>query len=362
MVAPLHPQPAPTGGALNDHYSTPPQGPSELPQAGAWITAAKPIITTTTTTTTTTTATPTSSGPSTASPPSSSLSSAATEFPLFGQLPPEIRLQIWRAALPPRTVELHSGRYSSHYARSTPAPWHSSSGNPAPLAVCTEARQEALRRYYTVALPVVSPAGLRDFAGKPFNPPGGADPGLLHDDDDNDKDPHRRHHHHYLSRPGSSADPERRLYLDPQRDTLVILGSLEYPRLMALRANIARQDPGGLRRLALTTGGFTRGSAGAELRVWARVLLAGLDQFTLLLHDELWPPEAVGRDGGGGGSSHVAAVVVPCAPDDRSYVAFATSHRQYLGGGSGWIVVGCRNRRMQVARLEFVRADGVRVH
>lgn len=313
MAAPLGPQPPDAPG-----HSTPPaleaQGPPEAQAvaagrgaaAAAAAAAAKPSR-------------------AAATPAPTSPSPGAPAFPLFGQLPAEIRLQVWRAALPPRTVELHSGRYSSHYARSTPGPWHSSSGNPAPLAACAEARLEGLRRYYTVALPVVAPA---------------ADPG-------------NGSSHHNHGRPGPPANPERRLYLDPRRDTLVVLGALEYRRLEALGAAVARQDARGLRRLALTTGGFTRGSAGPELRVWARVgLLAGLDQFTLLLDDARWPPaEAAGG----------AVAVVPCAPGDRRYAAFATGHRHHLGAGSGWIVVGARGRRMDVARLAFVRADGVPV-
>ncbi|KAK7957750.1 hypothetical protein PG988_012598 [Apiospora saccharicola] len=246
----------------------------------------------------------------------------SSSFPQFAHLPTELRRYIWRASLGPRTVELHSGRYSSHYARLTPAPWHSSSGNPELLSVCAEARAEVLRAAYTVALPVAAPASLRggysDGGGKPLRLP----------------------------------DDERRLlYIDPAHDTVVILGELEYWRIKTLRAAIEAQDPRSLRRLALTTGGFARGLVGPEVRVWARTLLSQLEQFTLLLHDARWPPESLC-------SSKV--VIMDCANEDNVYAEFVKSQGRHLRDGSAWMIVGERARPMRVGRVEFATRDAGR--
>ncbi|KAK8128998.1 hypothetical protein PG984_010106 [Apiospora sp. TS-2023a] len=248
----------------------------------------------------------------------------SSSFPQFAHLPTELRLHIWRASLTPRTVELHSGRYSSHYARLTPAPWHSSSGNPSLLSACAEARAEALRAVYTVALPVAVPASLR---GGYSDGGGGGQPRLPYDE-------------------------RRLLYIDPARDTVVILGELEYWRIQTLRAAIEAQDPRSLRRLALTTGGFARGLVGSEVRVWARTLLAQLEQFTLLLHDARWPPKSLC-------SSEL--VIMDCADEDHGYAEFVKSQGRHLRDGSAWMVVGERGRRMRVGRVEFATRDAGRV-
>jgi hypothetical protein len=80
--------------------------------------------------------------------------SPPTTFPLFPQLPSELRLKIWSLALSsPRTVTISckkdtlntGGRYASAFTTTTPPP--------APLHTCREARYEGLtiyKPYFTV--------------------------------------------------------------------------------------------------------------------------------------------------------------------------------------------------------------------
>ncbi|KAI1847251.1 hypothetical protein JX265_013569 [Neoarthrinium moseri] len=202
-------------------------------------------------------------------------------FTLFPELPTELRLKIWRLSLTPRVVELHSRR--AHYAMSDNAKWHSSCGNPAALSVCWESRDEAWS-FYSVALPI-----------------------------------------------GDDDRLERVLYINPACDTVVVLGDLDYRRLLDLFVTIATLDPTrvGLRRLGLSIACWAHGFAGATLRIWARSLFSELKQFYMVMYTERVPPAkfrygecfleecqgmdpfmraSIGRSGDGGGGDSLMIV------------------------------------------------------
>lgn len=154
-----------------------------------------------------------------------------TTFHLFPYLPPELRLKIWHSSFQPRTIELHTRR--THYAdddylphhnhnhhsnhhhnqypiKIPPPKWQSNSRNPAALAVSGESRFAALE-FYTVALPL--------------------------------------HTHRHGNSAGGRwqlgellRDGDRKLYLNPEVDTVVLLGDLHYPRLTKLLEWVRMQE------------------------------------------------------------------------------------------------------------------------
>lgn len=83
-----------------------------------------------------------------------------TTFHAFGNLPPELRIKIWRLTFLPRVVELHPTWLNDAAAVGDDGvqqqqQWQSGCSNPAALSVCSEAREIALE-HFRIACPLNS--------------------------------------------------------------------------------------------------------------------------------------------------------------------------------------------------------------
>ncbi|KAK1750161.1 hypothetical protein QBC47DRAFT_394700 [Echria macrotheca] len=226
-------------------------------------------------------------------------------FHLFPLFPPELRLKIWHHSFVPRAVELHTRR--THYAddvRGAPR-WQSLSRNPAALSVSVEARAAALEAY-TVALPLCHPDDL----------------------------PLR------ITR--------RLLYVDPARDTVVVLGDMHYQRLTMLlewfrdediRAGLKnrRKTAYGLCRLAMSVAPWAHVVGAATLKAFARTVFADMDEFTLFTYPETTPPAA--WTGG-------RCVLEDARKDGETYRHFMVCWGTRFRDERGWMVVGKRPLRV----------------
>ena len=244
-----------------------------------------------------------------------------TTFPLFPLLPAELRLKIWHLSFLPRTIELHTRR--THYASSdrhgdTPR-WQSQSCNPAVLSVSAEARAAALE-FYTVALPLcVSHAGPGD---------------LLRDGD-------------------------RLLYVNPEEDTVVLLGDLDYGRLTNLLEWFRKEDAAyhsgrrgagagggrgkGLRRLAMSVAPWSHAVGAATLKAFARTVFADVEEFVMFIYKEPIPPETW-RGG--------RVVLQEACAEEDAYRRFVIGRGKQFREGNGWVVVG--KRPIKVVDIQFL--------
>lgn len=259
-------------------------------------------------------------------------------FALFPMLPPELRLQVWEASFAGshRVVELHKHR--PHYANlDNPlqaAPWRgggrgagpavdgsSGSGslvrfrtrsrNPAALAVNAEARAAAIR-WYRVVLPVYADSGKNDFSSRPVPRP---------------------------------------LYLDPERDTVAVLGELSYVHMMELLKAVKWRDPGppkarrssrrpedglgtplGLKSLGLSWTCFAHTAGGDAMQIWARSVFKDLDELVLIMLNGTVPP---------GDWTVGYCELYDCETTDY-YKNFEKGRGAQLRVGDEWMVVGKR--------------------
>ncbi|KAK4442738.1 hypothetical protein QBC34DRAFT_224233 [Podospora aff. communis PSN243] len=246
-------------------------------------------------------------------------------FPLFPLLPAELRLKIWSLSFLPRAIELHAQR--THYADSdrytgtsgTPR-WQSQSRNPAALSVNAEARSAALE-FYTIALPLCAP----------------------------------RNEH-----PGNTRDGDRLLYLNPEEDTVVLLGDLNYGRLTTLLEWFRKQDAAyysgrrsgrsqgkgkGVRRLAMSVAPWSHMVGAATLKAFARTVFADVEEFVLFIYKEPVPP-----DGWGGG--RVVLEEATAEEDDAYRRYFVFGRGKQFREGDGWISVG--KRPLKIADIQFL--------
>ncbi|TPX13495.1 uncharacterized protein E0L32_005966 [Thyridium curvatum] len=229
-------------------------------------------------------------------------------FTLFPDLPAELRLRIWDFSLQPRVVVLHTRK--AHYSDPDKQPgsvalppWKSSCRNPAALYACSESRSVALERY-----PVTIPL------------------------------------------PGEGNRRPHGLYLDPERDTVVVLGDFDVQRLRKLNDVIEMQqleleplrrrydaydgplsERLGMKRAGLSAACFTSEGSGAMLAAFGRTALRKFDEVVLVLHFELTPPSWFTRG---------SCSLEECTPDNFQYQRFAEGKGRSLRAGSGWMVVG----------------------
>ncbi|KAK0741394.1 hypothetical protein B0T18DRAFT_440681 [Schizothecium vesticola] len=246
------------------------------------------------------------------------LPTAPTTFLLFPLLPAELRLQIWAASFLPRTVELHSRR--AHYASTDTPCWHSKSRNPAALSVSAEARAAALA-HYRVALPL-------------------------------DALPARHEHHVTLTglktceRPGDTLrGGDRRLYVDPTHDTVVLCAEVVFLRVKRLLDWFRQQDARGrgLRKLAMSVKAWAiSGPAAQALKVFGRTLFGEIDEFYLFFYDDWVPPETW---------TGARCELVRLSPDEDVYRRFLMGKGRQFRDGDRWIVVG--KRPMEVVEIRF---------
>lgn len=242
--------------------------------------------------------------------------SAPGTFHYFPYLPAELRLKIWRFSFLPRTVELHTRR--THYAdddRFGAPRWQSLSRNPAALSVNAEARAAALE-FYTVALPLCDPVDL----------------------------PLRR--------------TDRLLYINPEEDTVALLGDLHFARLTKLldwfreqdvayhsgRSSRAMADRGkGLRRLAMSVAQWAHEVGARTLRAFARNVFADVEEFVLFMYENRIPP---GMWTGG------RCVLEDTRPEDEPYRRFAAVWGKAFRNGDSWMTVG--KRPLKIVDISFL--------
>ncbi|KAK4160551.1 hypothetical protein QBC43DRAFT_325170 [Cladorrhinum sp. PSN259] len=259
----------------------------------------------------------------TPNPSPSPSSQPLKEFHSFPLLPPELRLKIRYLSFLPRTLELHSRR--THYADwehygGSPK-WKSQSRNPAALSVCIESRMAALE-FYTVALPLDAPLS---------------------------PNAHSR----------QEVDSPRVLYINPQHDTVALLGDLHFARLNKLldwfrEQEVAQQRDKkghgkrgyvpGLRKLAMSTAPWAHDVGAATLRAFSRTVFRDVDEFVLFMYAQPMPPEEWK-----GGRCDLGEV----SPGEDYYRRFVVGRgKQFVDSSTGgWMKVG-RNE-MRVAEIRF---------
>lgn len=181
-----------------------------------------------------------------------------TNFHAFGNLPPELRIKIWRLSFLPRVVELHHTS-SNHVAtarddgsQEQQQQWQSGCNNPAALSVCAEAREIALE-HFRIAYPLASPVSSTIFNGK--------------------------------------ARLRRRvLYISPEYDTVALLGLTDSVKLSTLLDSFCDADRKGkgVSILALSTSG--QGNDESVTTNFDTTILRDLEQLILFTYDESLPP------------------------------------------------------------------------
>lgn len=205
------------------------------------------------------------------------------DFHVFGNLPPELRIKIWRLSFLPRVVELHptvlnhatavqdDGRQQEGLQQ-----WQSGCSNPAALSVCSEAREIALE-HFRIAYPLASIATQQDtktdtdsVSGTTFN--------------------------------GNAVLRRRVLYISPEYDTIALLSrDTDSSRLSNLLDSFREADRKrrGISSLALCTGG--RENDEPVPTNFHSTVLGELNQLILIPNSELslpsdWSTRAAGMD------------------------------------------------------------------
>lgn len=202
-----------------------------------------------------------------------------TTFHAFGNLPPELRIKIWRLTFLPRVVELHPTWLNDAAAvgdddLQQKQQWQSGCSNPAVLSVCSEAREIALG-HFRIACPLTSittttetQLGTNTVSGTKIN----EKPGL------------RR----------------RVLYISPEYDTVALLGqdidSTKLSNLLDWFRDADRKRRG-ISSLALSTSGQRNGDSVATS--YDTTVLRDLNQLILFPNGELSPPSEWSARGAG---------------------------------------------------------------
>lgn len=202
-----------------------------------------------------------------------------TTFHAFGNLPPELRIKIWRLTFLPRVVELHPTSFNNAGAVGDDGlqqqeQWQSGCSNPAALSVCSEAREIALE-HFRIACPLASIASQQDtkigtttVIGAVFN--------------------------------GKAGLRRRVLYISPESDTVALLGqdtdSTKLSNLLDWFRDADRKRRG-ISSLALSTSGQVHDESVATS--YDTTVLRDLNQLILFSNSELSPPSEWSARGAG---------------------------------------------------------------
>lgn len=261
-----------------------------------------------------------------------------TNFHAFGNLPPELRIKIWRLSFLPRVVELHptatavrddDGREQQH--------WQSGCSNPAALSVCSEAREIALK-HFRIAYPLASITTQQDF--KICTDPLSCTSFI-------EKTKIRR----------------RVLYISPEYDIVAILGPHIGPTMLSSLLDSFRDADLkhiGISNLGLSTSGQDHNEPVATN--FNTTILKDLNQLVLFTYNELMPPSEWGsRSVGSDEQSPVhfrkmgnRCELVPCRSSNAWYV-----YKQWMKGkgrqfwDSERRVLQVGKNRIRIQDLEF---------
>ncbi|CAI6023257.1 unnamed protein product, partial [Clonostachys chloroleuca] len=183
-------------------------------------------------------------------------------FHVFPHLPVELRQKIWRYSLAPRIVEVHARRshYADDFQHGGVPKWQSGCNNPAALSVNSEARSAALD-CYPIKLPLATIAPC-EHAGDSIN------------------------------------DLNRVLYINPEVDTVVVLGGdLDYRRLSHLLTDLRLRDPKGkgLQRLAVSASWTYHQGAGDTIRMLVQHMFPELSEMTVFIGTDYYKRYTMGR-------------------------------------------------------------------
>lgn len=259
-------------------------------------------------------------------------------FHAFGNLPPELRIKIWRLTFLPRVVELHP-TWSNHAADvhengRQEQQWQSGCSNSAALSVCLEAREIALE-HFRIAFPLTSVTTQKEapLSGTISN--------------------------------GRTGLRRRTLYISPEHDVVALLGqdtgSTGLSNLLdsCRDADLKRV---GIGSLALSTSG--KGNDESATTNFDPTILKDLDQLILFTYDELVPPSEWNARGTGLDEKSLACFrnmgnkceLVPCKSSNAWYVYKEWRRekgRQFWDNQSRTLHVGKNSIRIQ--DLEFAK-------
>lgn len=190
-----------------------------------------------------------------------------TNFHAFGNLPPELRIKIWRLSFLPRVVELHptTTAVQDDDSEQQQQQWQSGCSNPAALSVCSEAREIALK-HFRIAYPLASITTQQEFkiCTDPLSCTSFKEKAWL-----------RR----------------RILYISPEYDIVAILGQhMDPTKLSSLLDSFRDADLKniGISNLGLSTSGQDHNEPVG--RNFDTTILKDLNQLVLLTNGELMPP------------------------------------------------------------------------
>lgn len=238
-----------------------------------------------------------------------------TTFHAFGNLPPELRIKIWRLTFLPRVLELHPTRLNDAAAvgddhLQQQQQWQSGCSNPAALSVCSEAREIALE-HFRIACPLASIISQQDnqigaitVTGTKFN--------------------------------GKAGLRRRVLYISPEYDTVALLdqdtNSTKLSNLLN-RFRDADRKRRGMSSLALSTSGQVNDESVPTS--YDTTVLRDLNQLILFPNSELWPPSDWSARGAGIDEQSLDSFretgnkceLVPCRTSNAWYV-----YKQWRGG------------------------------
>lgn len=283
--------------------------------------------------------------PSASSPASAS---ASAKFHLFGNLPTELRIKIWRLTFLPRVVELHPTRpnYSAVHDDPGRQPlWQTGCSNPAALSVCAESRELALA-HFRVAFPVAAitadqtaPAPFSRYAGDTMT-----------------------YNFSGISVNGRALLLRRVLHISPAHDTVALLGQdSDFMKLSQLMSAFRDADPlgVGIGRLALSVRGWGYGGSVTMMKSLGMTILKDLEQLTLFLYGERTPPAEWRIKGTARDEESLEQFrktgnrceLVPCEGDSAYRIWSSGRGRQFWDNDGRILNVG-RNE-MQIKDLEF---------
>lgn len=263
-------------------------------------------------------------------------------FHAFGNLPPELRIKIWRLTFLPRVVELHPTWLDDAAAVGDDGlpqqqQWQSGSSNPAALSACSEAREIALE-HFRITCPLTSiitkeatKIGTNTVSGTEIN----EKPGL------------RR----------------RVLYISPEYDTVALLGQdIDCTKLSTLLDwfRDADRKRRGISSLALNTSGQRSGEPVATSH--DTTVLRDLNQLILFPNGELSPPSEWSARGSGVDEQALDSFrklgnkceLVPCKTSNAWYVYKqwrSGKGRQFWDKQKKLLEVG--KNRIRIQDLEF---------
>lgn len=265
-----------------------------------------------------------------------------TTFHAFGNLPPELRIKIWRLTFLPRVVELHPTWLNDDAAvrdddLQQQQQWQSGCSNPAALSVCSEAREIALE-HFRITCPlssITTTTALRIGTNPVSRTKINEKPGL------------RR----------------RVLYISPENDTVALLGQdIDCTKLSNLLDWFREADRKrrGISTLALSTSGQSSGESVATS--YDTTVLRDLNQLILFPNGEMSPPSDWSARGAGVDEQALGRFrklgnkceLVPCKTSNAWYVYKqwrSGKGRQFWDKQNKTLEVG--KNRIRIQDLEF---------